>query len=150
MTLDEMITNERKILEEKREQYEKFMEFSDYVKSSHLSKITECRESMKYHEQLVEWLEDYRLGLKMREINTAHLPKIQETIHKLELLKEYEKGYNKAIDEFSEKLCERFTDKSILVLLNGFTADILTLDDAVEITCDIARELKAGVENGNK
>ena len=37
---------------------------------------------------IAEILEDYRLSLKMRELNAKHLPKVEEAVHKIELIKE--------------------------------------------------------------
>lgn len=54
---------------------------------------------------------------------------------------------NKTIDEFAEKLCDRFTDDSMTVMLDGIKADILTLDATTEIIFELAEELKEGVKN---
>ena len=93
-------------------------------------------------EQIVEWLEDYRLSLKMRELNAKHLPKLEEAVHKLELMKEYEKGYNKAIDEcmnlLGEHCMEQENDCSNL--------ECPFCTDGCDII-NIAERLKAGDNN---
>jgi len=52
---------------------------------------------------------------------------------------------NAAIDEFAEKLCDKVTDDSLQVMLpDGLWADVVTLDYATEIACEIAEQMKGG------
>ena len=93
-------------------------------------------------EQIVEWLEDYRLSLKMRELNAKHLPKLEEVEHKLELMKEYEKGYNKAIDEYMNLLCEHCMEQEN----DCSNHECPFCTDGCDIV-NIAERLKAGDNN---
>lgn len=96
---------------------------------------------------IAEILEDYRLSLKMRELNAKHLPKIEEAVHKIELIKEYDKGYNKAIDEFTEKLMENI--ESFEIKIDEAIVDVLTLDYIFDLISNISEELKGREENDN-
>lgn len=57
-------------------------------------------------------------------------------------------SYNKAIDDFAEKLCDLTTEKSTNVYFDGMFCDILTLDNITDLIFMIAEQLKAGVDNG--
>ena len=55
-----------------------------------------------------------------------------------------EEGRTKAIDEFAERLQEKV--ESFKTEINGFKADVLTLDYFVEFVDEIAEQLKGGAE----
>ena len=55
-----------------------------------------------------------------------------------------EEGRTKAIDEFAERLQENV--ESFQTEINGFKADVLTLDYFVEFVYEIAEQLKGGTE----
>ena len=81
----------------------------------------------KYHEQLAEWLEDYRRLLEFEKSVLAnedgYLATMCERI-----------GYNKAIDD-------------LLGGMNQITYDCQDADELFEKICDLAEQLKAGGEN---
>lgn len=56
----------------------------------------------------------------------------------------FQKGYNTAIDEFAERLQEKV--ESFQTKINGFKADVLTLDYFVEFVDEIAEQMKGGAE----
>ena len=56
--------------------------------------------------------------------------------------------YNKAIDDFAEKLCDLTNEKSTNVYFDGMFCDILTLDNITDLIFMIAEQLKEGVDNG--
>ena len=85
-------------------------------------------------EEITEQLKDYKLSLKMKELNAKHLPKLEEVTHKLELLTECEKSYNSAIDDFVNTLKSRLTDAI-------YQKDVESMTNLIN---DVARELKAG------
>ena len=57
---------------------------------------------------------------------------------------QYEKGcsdgYNKAIDDFAEMVCEKV--ESFTTVISGIKADVLTLDYLTEFVFEIAEQLK--------
>lgn len=59
--------------------------------------------------------------------------------------------YNKAIDEFAEKLSNECFEQSMTVVFeNRVRADVLTLDGVTEIIFEIAEQLKTGGIDGNE
>ena len=105
MTIDEEIAFERNL--------------ADYYKDNHL------KNEAKEHEQLAEWLEELkalRNGLKIK------CDSLNEALEKGKKI-----GYNKAIDDFSEKIKSNYRLGYV-----GY------LDKIVD---EIAEQLKAGGEN---
>ena len=49
-------------------------------------------------------------------------------------------GYNKAIDDFAEMVCEKV--ESFTTVISGIKADVLTLDYLTEFVFEIAEQLK--------
>lgn len=61
----------------------------------------------------------------------------------------YRAGYNKAIDDFAEKLSDECFEQSMTVVFeNRVKADVLTLDGLTEIIFEIAQQLKDGDTDG--
>lgn len=60
----------------------------------------------------------------------------------------YDEGYNKAIDDFAERISKLCNEQSFRVNIGsghfgaGYKADILTLSGLTEIICDVAEQLK--------
>jgi hypothetical protein len=54
-------------------------------------------------------------------------------------------GYNKAVDEFVEKLITNVD--SFQAEINGYEADVLTIDYFMDFVNEIAEQLKAGGKN---
>ena len=57
-----------------------------------------------------------------------------------DLQRAYDDGYNKAIDDFAEMVCEKV--ESFTATVNGVRADILTIDYLTEFVFGIAEQLK--------
>ena len=93
-----------------------------------------CDKCVQESEQLVEWLEELKM---LRELKDEH--------RKIGNIEGFNKGYNKAIDDFAEKLkaeCrEHYVDCD--PYFGGITDSILYEDDINEI----AEQLKVGGEN---
>lgn len=88
---------------------------------------------------------------KTEEMVFTEIKRIGIDVNKEELIKalqydrgQYEKGYSdgyaKAIDEFTERLQEKV--ESFQTEINGFKADILTLDYFVEFVDEIAEKMR--------
>ena len=86
-TLDEAIEQERESYQIAKDRYDQLG-------------IEGLKESMEHHEQMLEWLEDYRLMLQMNQVSRKHLTKLEATLHKIEMISNYEKGWNDAVDAF--------------------------------------------------
>ena len=107
MTLDEAIQRENKIAEENQKIVDTEIVFDDVslsqlycddteVIEEHLSNYRKCAE---YHKQIADWLEE----LVMLRLDSC-------MIHMPERLHLVENGYNKALNDFAEKLnakCDR-------------------------------------------
>ena len=57
-----------------------------------------------------------------------------------DLQRAYDDGYNKAIDDFAEMVCEKV--ESFTTVISGIKADVLTLDYLTEFVFEIAEQLK--------
>ena len=89
MTLDEAILHAREVTERNRKQYKNCP--SDRRDIRHQT----CEECAEEHEQLAEWLEDYK--------RLKNIPEhTYDNCHNLTCRRKCEKdGYNKAIDDFA-------------------------------------------------
>ena len=80
------------------------------LECEHFSDCLKCAEE---HEQLAEWLEelkDYRDKNKMVvRVDVENMDSIKDKIE--ELSKYAERQYNKAIDDFVKKICEKYTEE---------------------------------------
>ena len=128
MSIDEAIARERQLAKEQRSHigtfYSKIMGYDDeYIKK--------CEVCAKEHEQLAEWLEELKA---YREIGTVEECK--------ESVLDIEKAYNKAIDDFAEKLKEMANNSSTKYIRLSEKETIITY--GVE---QIVKQLKAGVKN---
>ena len=143
MTLDEAIQIENKIAEENQKIVDTEIVFDDVslsqlycddteVIEEHLSNYRKCAE---YHKQLAEWLEE----LVMLRLDSCmiHIP---ERLHLVE------NGYNKAIDDFADKLNAK-CDRMIKEKWNSNIAPISWAEAYADFKDDIdeiKEELKAG------
>ena len=146
MTLDEVIQRENKIAEENQKIVDTEIVFDDVslsqlycddteVIEEHLSNYRKCAE---YHKQIADWLEE----LVMLRLDGC-------MIHMPERLHLVENGYNKAIDDFAEKLNAK-CDGMIKEKWNSNVAPISWAEAYADFKDDIdeiARQLKAGVAN---
>ena len=143
MTLDEAIQRENKIAEENQKIVDTEIVFDDIslsqlycddteVIEEHLSNYRKCAE---YHKQLAEWLEE----LVMLRLDSC-------MIHMPERLHLVENGYNKALDDFAEKLNAK-CDRMIKEKWNSNIAPISWAEAYADFKDDIdeiKEELKAG------
>ena len=79
MTVDEAITHAREVAEEI------YVEAMLCHANPDDGKLDDCIERGKYHEQLAEWLEELKAYKENQHRSLRHM---------------YEKGYNKALDDF--------------------------------------------------
>ena len=146
MTLDEAIQRENKIAEENQKIVDTEIVFDDVslsqlycddteVIEEHLSNYRKCAE---YHKQIADWLEE----LVMLRLDSC-------MIHMPERLHLVENGYNKAVDDFAEKLNAK-CDGMIKEKWNSNVAPISWAEayaDFKDDIEDIAEQLKAGITN---
>ena len=81
------------------------------------------------HDQIIKWLKElkhYQLGDCMNKCE--HYENCANYI--------YSKGYNKAIDDFAEKLCNE----------DGIELDFLALDYLIEFVYEVSKQLKSRTE----
>ena len=143
MTLDEAIQRENKIAEENQKIVDTEIVFDDVslsqlycddteVIEEHLSNYRKCAE---YHKQLADWLKE----LVMLRLDSC-------MIHIPERLQLIENGYNKALDDFAEKLNAK-CDRMIKEKWNSNVAPISWAEAYADFKDDIdeiKEELKAG------
>ena len=143
MTLDEAIQRENKIAEENQKIVDTEIVFDDVslsqlycddteVIEEHLSNYRKCAE---YHKQIADWLEE----LVMLKLDSC-------MIHMPERLHLVENGYNKAINDFAEKLNAK-CDRMINEKWNSNIAPISWAEAYADFKDDIdeiKEELKAG------
>lgn len=90
------------------------------------------------YQELIKKLDGHDMEIYALGYNQGTIDRAEE----LQKCREY--GYNKAIDEFAERLQEKV--ESFQTEINGFKADVLTLDYFVEFVDEIAEQLKGGAE----
>ena len=143
MTLDEAIQRENKISEENQKIVDTQIVFEDVsiselycddteVIEEHLSNYRKCAE---YHKQIADWLEE----LVMLRLDSC-------MIHMPERLQLVENGYNKALNDFAEKLNAK-CDRMIKEKWNSNIAPISWAEAYADFKDDIdeiKKELKAG------
>ena len=146
MTLDEAIQRENKISEENQKIVDTQIVFDDVsiselycddteVIEEHLSNYRKCAE---YHKQIADWLEE----LVMLRLDSC-------MIHMPERLHLVENGYNKAVDDFAEKLNAK-CDGMIKEKWNSNVTPISWAEayaDFKDDINDIAEQLKEGITN---
>lgn len=133
MTIDEAIKHCREVANSQN-QSAKLIENNIYIPKSvdKYDMVYDCQQCAEEHEQLADWLEE----LKMRR----ELDKEQRKIGNIE---GFNKGYNKAIDDFNERLeaertqCYNFDDEEHLEPIR-----CVWWDDVEEIT----KQMKGGQE----
>ena len=96
MTIDEAIAHAREITNFNREHMDENF-YNDQVNELYKAKCCECAEE---HEQLAEWLEDYKRLLEVEKSVLTNEDGYLATMCE-------RKGYNKAIDDVVEALKER-------------------------------------------
>ena len=119
MTIDEAIAHARGVASEQKRRSGICVQ-----NNSECDKFSACLKCSKEHEQLAEWLEDYRRLLEFEKSVLAnedgYLATMCERI-----------GYNKAIDD-------------LLGGMNQITYNCQDADELFEKICDLAEQLKAG------
>ena len=132
MTIDEAIAHAREIAEEQRKDNENCKYKAEYGCKGCADYYSKpCIECAEEHEQIVEWLEELKA---YREIGTVEECK--------ESVLDIEKAYNKAIDDFAEKLKEMANNSSTKYIRLSEKETIVTY--GVE---QIAEQLKGDGEN---
>lgn len=119
MTIDEAIAHAREVASEQKRRSGICVQ-----NNSECDKFSACLKCSKEHEQLAEWLEDYRRLLEFEKSVLAnedgYLATMCERI-----------GYNKAIDD-------------LLGGMNQITYNCQDADELFEKICDLAEQLKVG------
>ena len=132
LSIDEAIAHAREVAEKQRKDNDNCEYKAEYgckECADYYSKP--CIECAEEHEQLAEWLEELKA---YREIGTIEECK--------ESVLDIEKAYNKAIDDFAEKLKEIANNSSTKYIRLSEKETIVTY--GVE---QIVKQLKAGVKN---
>ena len=146
MSIDEAIEKENKIAKENQKIVDTQIVFDNVsiselycddteVIEEHLSNYRKCAE---YHKQIADWLEE----LVMLKLDSC-------MIHMPERLHLVENGYNKAINDFAEKLNAK-CDRMINEKWNSNIAPISWAEAYADFKDDIdeiAEQLKAGTTN---
>ena len=137
MTIDEAIAHAREVASEQKRRSGICVQ-----NNSECDKFSACIKCSEEHEQLAEWLEDYRRLLEFEKSVLAnedgYLATMCERI-----------GYNKAIDDFVEKLNAK-CDGMIKDKWNSNVAPISWAEAYADFKDDIdeiSEQLKAGGEN---
>ena len=115
MTIDEAIAHAREVASEQKRRSGICVQ-----NNSECDKFSACLKCSEEHEQLAEWLEDYK-RIKM-------LIPIEQAL---------KNEYNKAIDD-------------LLGGMNQITYNCQDADELFEKICDLAEQLKAGGVNGKE
>ena len=114
MTIDEAITHAREVSSRK---------FDDRV---------HCIRCSEFHKQIAEWLEELKM---LRELKDEH--------RKIGNIEGFNKGYDKAIDDFAEKLIRYVYCGHLCSPTEVRWSDL----SVVEMVKELAEQLKAGGEN---
>ena len=131
MTIDEAISHAR---EKAKEMYLQGMLCHANPNDDKLDGCIECG---REHEQLAEWLEDYK-RLKSIPEHTY------ENCHNLTCRRKCEKdGYNKAIDDYMNKLCNHCMQQTN----ECYKPECPFCTDGCDVV-NIAEKMKAGGKNG--
>ena len=85
--------------------------------------------------QLAEWLEELK-SIKENSISKEAFEKMKSKAYK----KGHRQGYNKAIDDFADKIIDLCDDGEFMNRFNEFPATTIL---------EIAEQLREGVEDGN-
>lgn len=136
MTIDEAIRCERKRAEESRDMYVCLLETSYQYQIKHKEEMDNYKQSAEEHEQLAEWLEDYKRVKKwkdeiMEEFCRYDASSIEELM---------QRARNKAIDDVFQWLCNsKYAAWEIDVDREGlyFDNEFVSFDE-------IAQQLKDG------
>ena len=131
MSIDEAIAHAREVASEQKRRSGICVQ-----NNSECDKFSACLKCSEEHEQLAEWLEELKM---LRELKDEH--------RKIGNIEGFNKGYDKAIDDFVEKLKSECREHYIDCdpYFGGITDSILYEDDIEEI----AEQLKAGENNVN-
>ena len=132
--LDEAIQRENKIAEENQKIVDTQIVFDNVsiselycddteVIEEHLSNYRKCAE---YHKQIAEWLEELKAYKENQHRSLRHM---------------YEKGYNKAIDDFVKEICKMIVQSENNGNYRFYAVEIK------QTIANLAEELKAGVTN---
>ena len=124
MTLDEVIVHEREVAKEI------YVEAMLCHANPDDGKLDDCIQRGKYHEQLVEWLEELKAIKEMDSSIPQHFTKEQSDWIKAYCIKRNIEFYNKAIDDFAEKVMQRYHELPT------------TFGSTEEIVKEIAEQLK--------
>lgn len=146
-TLDAAIEHEKKVAKDK------YAEGMLCHANPNDKKLDGCIECAREHEQLAELLEELKVYRETECNKSVYLA--SKSIDMIDAVnKGYAYGYNKAIDDFAEKLKakeEELFEPDFGGMLDGshersFNNGILAMDEAID---EIAEQLKEGGENGN-
>ena len=132
MTIDEAIAHAREVAKEQRKDNENCKYKSEYGCKGCADYYSKpCIECAEEHEQLAEWLEELKM---LRELKEEH--------RKIGNIEGFNKGYNKAIDDFKKILTiekiKEYAESDGFINLNNCSLMIF----------DIAEKLKVGCKNG--
>ena len=125
MTIDEAIAREKQLAKEQRIHIGTWDD--EYSKK--------CEVYAEEHEQLAEWLEELK-SIKENSISKEAFEKMKSKAYK----KGHRQGYNKAIDDFADKIIDLCDDGEFMNRFNEFPATTIL---------EIAEQLREGVEDGN-
>ncbi len=92
-----------------------------------------------YHKQIAEWLEELKAIKEMDLSIPQHFTKEQSDWIKAYCIQRNKEFYNKAIDDFADKIISLCDDGEFTNRFNEFTATT---------TLELAEQLKAGGGNG--
>ena len=148
MSIDEAIAHAREVAEKQRKDNDNCKNKSQYGCKGCADYYSKpCIECAEEHEQLAAWLEelkDYRDKNKM--VVRVDVENMDSIKYKIEELSKYaESQYNKAIDDFTERLI-RYVDCDHLCSPTEARWSDLSVVKMVE---ELAEQLKVGGENDN-
>ena len=134
ISIDEAIQRENKIAEENQKIVDTQIVFDNVsiselycddteVIEEHLSNYRKCAE---YHKQIAEWLEELKAYKENQHRSLRHM---------------YEKGYNKAIDDFVKEICKMIVQSENNGNYRFYAVEIK------QAIADLAERLKAGATN---
>ena len=126
-TLDEAIAHAREVAERQRSTQVKHF---GRLTCDSIEKCIKCEEE---HEQLADWLEELKM---LRELKSEH--------RKIGNIEGFNKGYNKAIDDFMNKLCDHCMQQTN----ECYNLECPFCTDGCDIV-NISEQLKAGISNEN-
>ena len=129
MSIDEAIAHEKEVAKEI------YVEAMLCHANPDDDKLDDCIENGKYHEQIAEWLEELKKLRQCTNIENREYPYFNGFKEGKQV------GYNKAIDDLSNKICIHFADWQ-------YSEEDKCIKDIIELAYESVEEIAEQLKEG--